>query len=174
MAEELDSFDETVPHAADKSEMFLQVIQQRADEQDLGFNFRPERVRKTGQTLLKATLPKSGNMWTGKGLGMDLVVYADPVGSALQVGWQVVEEGMGSLAQSAPNTFGPAARMAWKQRDLHAARREKSQDAAYQRQLRGIVGAFQSLVFIPTVQDLVSAVEVSNRPRSGEGFLGAE
>jgi hypothetical protein len=161
MAEALqEAFDELIPAAADKGTLFLQVIQQRVAQEDIGLHFVPVEIKKTRRFVLEATIQLGGTLL--KGAPMKVVVHADPVGSSLQVGWQLTEEeltGILAISDSA--------------RAAHASRQLRNLKPENQRRLSGMLKAFHLTVFMPTMQQLVEAVELAHRPQGGRGFLGA-
>lgn len=155
-----DAFDELVPGAASKASLFLQVVQQRAVQEDIGLNFVPTEIRKTRQMVLEAKLQFGGTF--AKAAPMKVIVHADPVGSSLQVGWQLTEEELGSFL-----SYFEANRVA------HAGRQLRNLTPENQRKLSGLLKAFHLTVFAPTLHQLVDALESANRPQGGQGFLGA-
>lgn len=161
MAESLqNSFDELIPGAASKAGLFLQVVQQRANQENIGLNFVPREVRKTKQMTLEAKIQFGGTFL--KGAPLTVVVHADPIGSSLQVGWQLTEEQLGEFT-----SLMEANRSAQVSRQLRNLKPEN------QRALSGILSAFHLTIFMPTLHQLVEALESANRPQGGSGFLGA-
>lgn len=150
-------FDEMVPGAADKANLFLQVLQERAQAENLGLTFAAKELRKTRQLVLVAPIQLAGKLFTGA--PMQLMVHADPVGSALQVGWQLTEDSVhSSLMVFDSVASGQASR----------TMRNYTPDA--QRKLNGLLNAFHGVVFMPVLELLVEAIE--QKGRSGRGFSG--
>lgn len=158
-----DQFDELIPGAAHHAGTFLQVIQQRAGEEDIGLSFVPREIKKdktTKHMVLEAKIVFGGTFT--KGAPMKVIVFADPVGSSLQVGWQLTEEELGAfMSISASN------------RNAHASRQLRNLKPENQRKLSGMLTAFHRAIFLPTMGLLVDAIEGSVRPQGGSGFLGA-
>ena len=155
-----DNFDEVIPGAAEKGPMFLKVVQERTTQENLGIVLKPVVVRKTQQVYLAADMQFGGMIF--KGAPMKLIVHADPIGSSLQVGWQLTEEELGgimSLSQS--------------NRAAQASRQIRNMRPEVQRKLSGIVKAFHVTIFLPTMQQLADAVQAASRPQGSSGFLGA-
>jgi hypothetical protein len=134
-----DSFDEVIPGAAAKAGLFLRVIQDRAAREGLGLNFEARTIRKTQETLLVAVLQFGGTFF--KGAPMKVIVHAEPIGSSLQVGWQLTEEELTGI-------------MTWSAdaRRQQANRQFRNMRAEVQRQLSGILKAFHVTVFMPILK----------------------
>lgn len=151
---------EFIPGAAGYSEKFLDVIQQRCDDAQLGIALGLVRVgRKSDPRFIMRGTITFGNAWKGKKPYM-LEVYADPAGPNLQVGFQLSTDEIGGMM--ANTNFGVRA---------YNTSVKIHNDPNTQRQLHGILQGFYQLVFAPTVQDLM---EVVGRGRQQtNGFLGA-
>jgi hypothetical protein len=159
MAEDLqESFAELVPSAAAKAQLFLQVVRDRAAQENIGLTFTPRELRKTRQFILEAPVQLGGTFL--KGAPMKVIVHADPVGSALQVGWQLTEESLNSVMAM----FDSA-------RNAHASQVMRNLKPDNQRRLSALVTAFHRLIFLPVLQLLVEAAEQPSR--ESRGFLGA-
>ena len=156
-----DAFDEIIPGAADKAGLFLRVILDRAVQEDIGLTFVAKNMRKTKQPVLEATIKLAGNAFL-VGAPMKLIVHSDPIGSSLQVGWQLTTEELGSI-------------MKWSEsaQAVQNSKHLRNMKPEHQRKLSGIVQAFHLSTFNPVLQMLVQAVESSSRPEGGGGFLGA-
>lgn len=161
MPEELqDAFDEIIPGAGDKATLFLKVIQERAERERVGLTFSVRQIRKTAQFVLEAPIQFGGVLL--KGLPMKVIVHADPIGSSLQVGWQLTQQELHAIA-----SWSDSARAA------HASAGLRNLKPENQRALSGMLKAFHVTVFVPVLGQLVQAVEAAQRPNSGGGFLGA-
>jgi hypothetical protein len=154
-----DSFEELIPGAGDKGKTFLQVITDRAAQENLGLVFIPKQVKKSDQVVLEASIQFGGTF--SKAAPMKLVVHADPVGNSLQVGWQLAS------TVSAFNQYTPRGRM------NQAKMEDRAMSPENQRKMSGILTAFHKAVFLPVLGMLVDAVQTSSRPQGGGGFLGA-
>lgn len=155
-----DAFDEIIPGAADKATLFLQVVRDRAMQEDLGLEFTPRLIKRTQQIVLEANIQLGGAFF--KGAPMRIIVHADPVGSSLQVGWQLTEERLNDFALAFDG--GQIAQARMQNRNLQPEN---------QRRLSGLLTAFHRVVFMPVLQMLVEAMESASRPQGGSGFLGA-
>ncbi len=82
--------------AADKAALFLKVIQERAERERVGLSFSVRQIRKTSQFVLEAPVQFGGLFL--KGLPMKVIVHADPIGSSLQVGWQLTQQELHAIA----------------------------------------------------------------------------
>lgn len=153
------SFDEVVPGAAAKSGMFLQVVLERAQQEDIGLNFVAKELRKTKQVVLEAPIQLGGKLLSAS--PMKLIVYADPIGSSLQVGWQLTEQSV-HTSMLAFDSIASA----------QASRSNRNYTPEAQRKLNGILNAFHSVIFVPVLGLLVDAMQQQNQRPSG-GFLGA-
>lgn len=162
MAHDLqDSFEELIPMAGAKADTFLNVILQESQKHDLGLAFTPKTMRKTQQVVLEAPI-RLGSM-VARGATIKLVVHAEPVATALQVGWQLTEDsGSQTLAMLSDNY---AYKMAKKQ--------QRNMKPENQRQLMGTLRGFHQIVFLPVMQMLIDAVQQTSRPQGGGGFMGA-
>jgi hypothetical protein len=153
-----ESFDQVVPGAAGHADTFLGVIQRRCHEAGLGLELMPVRVdRRQDRVVMRGSIT-FGNAWKGKRPYL-FDVYADEVGPALQVGWQLSTDEFGGVLG---NT-----NMGYMVRNAQAT---VANDPNTIRQLTGILQAFQQMVFLPTLQDLIDATDVQ---RPANGFLGA-
>ena len=138
-----DSFDQVVPGAAEHSNTFLGVVQQRSSEAGLGLDLVPVRVdRRQDRVVMRGGIT-FGNAWKGKRPYL-LDVYADPIGPSLQVGWQLTTEEVGGML--AGTSLGM--QLSYKQALIH-------NDPNTQRQLNGILQSFHLMVFLPTLENLV-------------------
>jgi hypothetical protein len=97
----------------------------------------------------------------GRGNVLDLEVFADPQGNSLHVGWQATREELG----------GPLSNIGMFA-DMNNSRTRNANKAGNQRALSGILQAFDSLVFLPVVQQLSDAIRIEQKPQQN-GFLGA-
>ena len=154
-----DSFEELIPGACDKDKTFLQVISDRAAQENLGLAFMPKQVKKSELVVLEAMIQFGGTF--RKSAPMKLVVHAEPIGSSLQVGWQLAST-VSAYKKYTPQGQTSQARM-----------EERSMSPENQRQLTGILGGFHQAVFLPVMTLLVDAIEQGSRPQGGGGFLGA-
>lgn len=153
-----DSFDEVIPGAAKHADTFLDVIQRRCNKSGIGIELaaaapdrkQPDRIVMQGSVTF-------GNAWKGK-RPYTLQVYADPVGKMLQVGWQVITSELGGVLSNSRMFV-----------DLNNKQAAIHNDPNTIRQLTGILQAFHKSVFLPTLQNVVDAVEVKSR---GKGFSG--
>ena len=160
MPRELENqFDEIIPGAADRAAQFLGVLQQRCRDEGLPLDLQPKQDRKSGRLILVGWIQVGKAL--RKGRTMNLEIYADPMGSSLQVGWQLSTEGVPSFLMG----FDAVA-----QKQYALDRRDSSPE--HVRQVSGILNAFHQTVFRPVMLQLVDAMERS-QASSGEGFLGA-
>lgn len=161
MAHDLqDSFEELIPMAAEKADTFLNVILQESQKHDLGLIFQPKNIRKTQQVVLEAPI-KFGNI-VARGATIKVVVHAEPVATALQVGWQLTEDsGSQTFAMLSDN-------YAYKM----AKKRDRNLKPENQRKLMATLQGFHKIIFLPVMQMLIEAVEQTSRPQGG-GFMGA-
>lgn len=162
MAQDLQhSFEELIPGAGDKADTFLNVIFQESQKHDLGLTLVPKVIRKTQQAVLEASIQLGGALF--RGAPMKLVVFAEPVASSLQVGWQLTEsQGSSALSMVSERYAYSVAKV-----------RERNLKPENQRKLTGMVMGFHQLVFLPVMHMLIDAMEQSARPQGGVGFLGA-
>ena len=151
-------FDELVPGAGDRAAEFLGVVRDRCSAAGIGIELRPHAGRRKRRLVLR------GRLQLGKGLlktrPMQLEVFADPVGNALQVGWHVTKEVKGE-------TSFKSVAFAEDMQD----RLDNRLDS--QRQMSGILTAFDKLVFQPVLKELAAAVEGS-APGGPAGFLRSQ
>lgn len=160
MAREIEEhFDEIIPGAADRANQFLGVVRDRCNQEGIGIELRPHEFRRSKRLVLR------GHLQVGKLLRksrpMQIEVFADPVGSSLQVGWQLTKEGAPEMLMGFNSV----------------ARGQMMQDKAdYSpenvRQLNAILGAFHQTVFRPVLFQLTDALD-RQRQSGGGGFLGA-
>lgn len=161
-----DNFDQVVPNAAAHSEMFLRVVRDRCNEAGMGLTLTPVRAdRKTDRVVMRGDVKFGNALKTVRRYTLE--VYADPRGAVLQVGWQLNSHEMDGPSLGQRALFGSMAAGAdrWnrKQTRLH-------NDPNTQRELNGVVQGFHQMVFLPTLQDLMSAV---GQGAGGRGFLHA-
>lgn len=140
--------DEIVPTAAPYGAQFLHEILTRTEAEGLAdrLNFRPftrGRGANAGHAL-RAEFAVGG--FFTRGPRHRLEVFADPVGSALQVGWQLSTPMAGVVGAM---VVSPRAREvnAW----LSSLPRNE-------RELSQIVRGFESTVYLPVLAQLVDAV----------------
>jgi hypothetical protein len=152
------SFDQLVPRAADKAELFLRVVLDRASYEDIGLKFVAKEAKRTKQVVLEAPIQLGGRFL--KAEAMRLTVHADRVGSSLQVGWQLTEDSVHTNLM----VFDSVA-------SAQASRSLRNCTPEAQRQLNGLLNAFHEVIFLPVLGLLVDALEGPSR--SGSGFLGA-
>jgi len=162
VAELEDHYQEVVPFAADKASMFLAVIRERGNEAGLGLTFELKQDRKSKQFTLEA--PIQFKRLLSSGTPQRVVVFAEPVGQMLSVGWQLTSQGISTALTSRSD------RLAYSQAKMDHFNAKPENVRARQAMLVG----FHQMVFQPTLHQLVEAVE---RTRSsgpnGAGFLGA-
>lgn len=161
MAQELEQqFEELVPFAADRAHQFLGVVKQRTSDEGLPLSLQAKSERKTDRTVLMGTL-QAGN-WMAKGRELTLTVFADPIGSSLQVGWQLSSPGTPMFVMG---------------RDAYATGMavQSMVDSKPEnvRKISAILNAFHQAVFLPTLMQLADAVERARQQQSRDGFLGA-
>ncbi len=155
-----DQFEELIPGAAQHAMAFLGVIQQRAASEGIGLDFVPQEDksdRNSRRTVMVAKIVFGGSF--AKGAPIKVIVFSVPVGSSLQVGWQLTEEELSSLLMNSYYAIR-----------MHDARQMRNVKPENQRKLSGMLSAFHQAVFLPTVYQLVEATEGT---RGGAGFLGA-
>ena len=152
-------FDQIIPGAADRSSQFLGVVQQRCQTEGLPLTLTPKEERRSKRVILQGVIQVGKTL--RKGRPMTLQVYADPVGSSLQVGWQLSTDGVPDFLMG----FNAVQRG-----QMSLDRRDSSPENV--RQLSGILNAFHETVFRPVMGQLVDALQ-RTQGRSESGFLGA-
>lgn len=158
MAREVeDQFTQLVPRAAGRAAQFLGVLKQANDTEGLGIP-----LAATNRSFRDKSVVLRGKVPAGKGNAVELEVFADPQGSALHVGWQVQR-----------NVVGGALSGIGMMQEFNFQNIKNSGKASNVRQLTGAMTAFQDLVFLPVLQQLVEAVEAENAGPRPNGFLGA-
>lgn len=143
---------ETLPGAGQYAAQFLNVIRERTLAADIGLSFE---ARKSGQYVtLVAALPVGRRV--NMGSRPELHVFSEPVGSSLNIGWQVIRE-----VQAAGGGLLGAMSPAWSRAANRAALATEMFDNDPQRvrAVQGTVNAFHRLVFDPTLEDLSEALE---------------
>ena len=161
MADLVDHFQEVVPNAADKADMFLSVVRDRANQAGLGLNFEPKQDRKSGAFTLQAKVTFKRMMTTGK--DQIIVVFAEPTGAMLSVGWQLTQQSDNWLANFSQNVAYSEAK-----RDLVNMRPENV------RALNAMLVGFHNSVFMPTLHQLVEATGGAGGSAAGPGFVGID
>lgn len=151
-------FSQVLPGAADKGNQFLSVLQQRCAAEGIGVNLAPAKPsRREERIVLRGDLQIRASGMKGKGRPMTLEVFADPVGSSLSVGWQLLKDDGGGLFART----GMGQEMQWA-----LDRGDNSPDK--NRQVNAILGAFQQSVFLPVLQQLADAIQ----RQQGQGQAG--
>jgi hypothetical protein len=145
MSQQLEtSNDLVIPHAAHLSAKFLNVVQQRCAAENFGLTLSPRQQK---QRVFLTGKIRFGNIWM-RSKERQLVVFADPAGRSLHVGWQLTSDDQ-MLSHVLSQSLSTMAHM----NDVIDARPE------FQRQLMTILHSFNDLVFEPVVDLLVEAVE---------------
>lgn len=161
VAHELETdFNQVVPGAADKGPQFLGVVQQRCNAESIGLTLHPNKPdRRQDRVVLEGTIQIQVRTFQGKGRPTSIQVFADPIGTSLNVGWQLLSDhtGEGLLSISA------SGRRSLDRRDRQDTNPDKL------RQINAVLSAFHQVVFLPTLQQLADAV----RPQPASGFFGA-
>jgi hypothetical protein len=147
-----------VPRAAAKGEQFLSLVRQRCVEEGLGLDFNAVQLGRRDTRVVLRTELRFGNAWKGKRT-FTLDVHADAEGNTLHVGWQLTVPVMGRIL--AGTALG--------QMNQNALARIEN-DPNTVRQINGKIEAFQQTVFLPTLEDLIAALDATPRQN---GFLGA-
>lgn len=151
MSQQLEtSNDLVVPHAAHLSNQFLNDVFQRCAQEEFGLKLAP--VERKGRFTLIGKI-RFGNIWA-RSKERRFVVFADPAGRSLHVGWQVTTDD-NMLAHALSSWTSTIANMG----DIIDARPE------FQRQLMTVLHGFNDLVFEPAVDMLVEAVEQRAQPQ---------
>jgi len=134
--------DDVVPAAAPHAGAFLRAFHDRARAEQLPITFTVlERGRgATQRTILRAEFRVGGML--SRSSRYRLEVFADPVGSGLQVGFQLLEPVPGMLASPR----------------VHEANRYVNSLPRNERELSSIMHAVERAVFVPVVQQLVDTV----------------
>lgn len=155
-----ENFDQVVPAASRHGDTFLATIQKRTASGGIGISLDPIKAsRKSDRIVLRGSIT-FGSIWNGKE-PYTLEVYADALGQALQVGWQLTTQEIGGmLANTNMGQYAAAGK----------ARRQA--DPNIMRQVSGILQAFHQTIFLPTLQDLINAVQRSQQQSAG-GFFSA-
>jgi hypothetical protein len=162
MADLQDQFQEVVPFAADKAGVFLNVIRDRGNEAGLGLTFEPKQNRKTKLFTLEAKVQFKSFMQSGK--PQSVVVFAEPTGQMLSVGWQLTSQSSSSTLASLSDSYA----ISEMKRERHNMKPENV------RALQAMLVGFHKMVFMPTLHQLADAVDRSQSgPSGGSGFLGA-
>jgi hypothetical protein len=161
VADLVDHFQEVVPNAAGKAGMFLNVIRERANSANLGLTFEPKHDRKTKAFTLQARITFKRMLTTGK--EQIVVVFAEPTGSLLSVGWQLTQQGDNWLASISENVAYSEMK-----RDMVNVRPENV------RQMNAMLAGFHNTVFMPTLHQLVDATGGAVGPAPESGFLGIQ
>jgi hypothetical protein len=123
----------------------------------LGINLQPAK-----RSFRDATVVLRGPVNAGKGNTLELEVFADVMARNLHVGYQLSRPVAGGNALGHIGMFG----------EINAMARRGAGKAANVRAQSGIMQAFHGMVFLPVCQQLIDAVQQSQRP-SQNGFLGA-
>ena len=160
-----DNFDQVIPGAAKHKDTFLGIIQKRNAEAGLGIDLQPSQPDRKQDRIVMLGLITFGTSWKGRST-YSLRAYADPLGSALQVGWQLISP---DVRQSAMGPLTNAGRFA--QNNAIVTQNRIAGDPETVRKLSGIVQGFHQMVFLPTLQNLIDAV--APEPPAN-GFLGAQ
>lgn len=160
MADLVDHFQEVVPNAADKAGAFLNVVLDRANNANLGLTFEPKQDRNTKAFTVQAKVTFKRMLTTGK--EQSIVVFAEPTGSLLSVGWQLTSQADNWFSNFSENVAYSEAK-----RDLINQRPENV------RALNAMLAGFHNTVFMPTLHQLVDATGGSG-PAPSSGFLGVE
>ncbi len=157
-AELEDQYDQIIPGAGDKAGAFLGVLKKTCEAQGLGITLQPAK-----RSMRDATVVLRGNLPAGKGNALQIEIFADQMGTNnLHVGYQVLRPVVGGGALSNVGLF----------REMNYATQRNAGKAGNVRAQSAITQAFHGMVFLPVVQQLIDAVQVSQRPAQN-GFLGA-
>ncbi len=158
MGKEVEAYnDMVVPRAAGKGDTFLRVIQSTCRDEGLDLNLQPAK-----KSLRDKTIVLRAPIHAGRGNALELEVFADSQGNSLHVGWEASRPVVGG-ALAGVGMFG----------EMNAMSRRGAARGNNQRQLSGVLQAFDSLVFMPVVQMLNDAVKQERGPRQN-GFLGTQ
>jgi hypothetical protein len=160
-----ESFDQVIPGAVAHQDAFLGVIQKRCNEAQIGIHMEPQQPDRKQKRIVMIGTITFGNGWSGKST-YALRAYADPLGPALQVGWQLISP---DVRQSAMGPLTNAG--SFMQNNAIVTQNRIAGDPEVVRQLSGIVQGFHQMVFLPTLQDLISACAPA---RPANGFMGAQ
>lgn len=158
-----DGFDQVIQGASQFSAKFLQTIQARCNEANIGLSLQlAKRSRKDESYVLRGDIVFGD--WRAK-RPFTIEVFADPIGQALHAGWQLTtsEYEIGGIFGATTYGSFANARSSARQTKIH-------NDPNTQRRLSAILQSFNQVVFIPTLQQLADAAGGSSGPRSG--FLG--
>lgn len=153
-------FDQTVPKAGESGSQFLERIQNRAREEGLALGRKPISLELKkpkpweDRQVLQAKFGL-GSYLTKKGSTMRLNVYADQMGSSLQVGWQL------TTGRNLKNSTG------------HRVANQVDSKPDNVRQINGFLSLFHESVFLPTLEELAESVQADASGRSSSGFFGA-
>ncbi len=152
-----DGFEQIVPGAADMSGKFLGVLQRRCKQEGLDLELHVHEARRSKRLTLRAPILMK------RSRPLELEVFADPVGNALQVGWLLSRQVAHPLMEAmSDNISGGQAVM-----DIMES------SMSIQNDLNRLLNAFHELVFIPVLNQLVDAVQRTRGLESGgSGFLG--
>ena len=158
-AELEDQYDQIIPGAGDKAGAFLGVLKKTCEEQGLGIVLQPAK-----RSIRDASVVLRGNLPAGKGNALQIEIFADRMGTShnLHVGYQVLRPVVGGGALSSVGIF----------RELNYATQRNAGKAGNVRAQSAITQAFHGMVFLPVVQQLIEAVQQSQRPAQ-HGFLGS-
>jgi hypothetical protein len=149
--------DHVIANAASRANQFLGVIQKTCEDEGLGIILKP-----TKRSMRDATIVLRGKVPAGRGNDVELEVFADPQGKALHVGWQATRPVIGGKTLGSIGMFG----------EMNALARRKANNASNVRALSGALGAFNSMVYEPVVEQLIEAIRAEQGPAKN-GFLGA-
>lgn len=155
MTDDTYEFSYFVPEASSHAHTFLRTVVQRTAKSGLPLAFSARQDGK-GRTTIEAGF-QAGHGFK-KGSKLKLTVYADPIGAALQVGWDLRTQGDAAGA----TLLGV----------ITAQTGNFDQHPDIQREVAGIMQAFQQMAFLPVLEQLVEAVGGSVGG-TGSGFLGA-
>ena len=151
-----DNFDQVVPGALKHQSVFLGVIQRRCNEAGLGLKLDAVKPDRSADRVVMRGVVEAKPQFS-------LEVYSDPIGPALQVGWQLIAPDYSSNVK-----YTQPGRMA--QASKNAALDKLRSDPSTARILSGLTQAFHQMIFLPTLQNLLDACA----PPPTNGFLGAQ
>lgn len=139
--------DEVVPGAAPHAERFLATVLGRSEAEGIPLRLASatKGLGAKRRSILRAEFRVGGLLTRSPRYRLE--VFADPIGSALHVGFQVDAPQAGVIGPYLMSRRG-AMVGDW----LQSLPRN-------QRELAQLVGGFDTTVFVPTVQQLVDAVE---------------
>jgi hypothetical protein len=149
-----DSFDDVLPGAAKHASAFLGRVQAQCNQAGLGLALQPVQPdRKSQRIVMRAAVADRP--------AYSIEAYADPLGTALHVGWQLIQPD--ASTRTALTNFGSY------MQNANANQLERmASDHNTVRILTGMALGFQKLVFLPVLSQLVDA----SSTQQGSGFLG--